>query len=267
MKRSGHTEGSWSSPLGLFAPEEYVGVLESEYGIPRRYLTGIMSPWAITAGQLSPRRLASPLRARPSRQVRACRVRGPSDSVQRAGKTRRCRGLHTRPVDVLGVIDQPTRSLWPFGVPEAQNRLAAPQYVLLSQVHPSSCDSRSLACASRRVGQPEGRITEARRSRSMMRTTPFPHFDLEPATSAAPPRRCDPQLLSSGRLRAGPTKCGADCGVYCRTLASPRAFASSITGSASQSRPSCGRPSPKHSCYHPTGAVQRQYIDRELEVR
>ena len=35
------------SPLGLFAPEEYGDVLESDYGIPRRYLTGIMSPWAI----------------------------------------------------------------------------------------------------------------------------------------------------------------------------------------------------------------------------
>jgi serine protein kinase len=35
------------SPLGLFAPEEYASVLESDYGIPRRYLTGIMSPWAI----------------------------------------------------------------------------------------------------------------------------------------------------------------------------------------------------------------------------
>jgi serine protein kinase len=35
------------SPLGLFAPEEYGGVFESDYRIPRRYLTGIMSPWAI----------------------------------------------------------------------------------------------------------------------------------------------------------------------------------------------------------------------------
>ena len=34
-------------PLGLFAPEEYGDVLEAEYGIPRRYLHGIMSPWAI----------------------------------------------------------------------------------------------------------------------------------------------------------------------------------------------------------------------------
>src|SRR5690349_3151274 len=35
------------SPLGLFAPEEYADALESEYNIPRRYLHGIMSPWAI----------------------------------------------------------------------------------------------------------------------------------------------------------------------------------------------------------------------------
>ncbi len=35
------------SPLGLFAPEEYADVLESDYCIPRRYLHGIMSPWAL----------------------------------------------------------------------------------------------------------------------------------------------------------------------------------------------------------------------------
>jgi serine protein kinase len=35
------------SPLGLFAPDEYGDALEADYGIPRRYLTGIMSPWAI----------------------------------------------------------------------------------------------------------------------------------------------------------------------------------------------------------------------------
>jgi len=35
------------SPLGLFAPEKFAGVLEKDYGIPRRYLTGIMSPWAV----------------------------------------------------------------------------------------------------------------------------------------------------------------------------------------------------------------------------
>ncbi|HTE14994.1 MAG TPA: PrkA family serine protein kinase [Burkholderiales bacterium] len=35
------------SPLGLFAPEQFGAALESDYGIPARYLTGIMSPWAI----------------------------------------------------------------------------------------------------------------------------------------------------------------------------------------------------------------------------
>ncbi|SFF63637.1 putative serine protein kinase, PrkA [Fontimonas thermophila] len=35
------------SPLGLFSPERDGPILEKEYGIPRRYLTGIASPWAI----------------------------------------------------------------------------------------------------------------------------------------------------------------------------------------------------------------------------
>jgi serine protein kinase len=35
------------SPLGLFSPEEDGQILEEDYGIPRRYLTGLMSPWAV----------------------------------------------------------------------------------------------------------------------------------------------------------------------------------------------------------------------------
>ncbi|HEY9381377.1 MAG TPA: PrkA family serine protein kinase [Burkholderiales bacterium] len=35
------------SPLGLFNPERDAEMIESEYGIPRRYLHGIMSPWAV----------------------------------------------------------------------------------------------------------------------------------------------------------------------------------------------------------------------------
>src|SRR5437763_842902 len=35
------------SPLGLFPSERFGAVLEEDYGIPRRYLTGIMSPWAV----------------------------------------------------------------------------------------------------------------------------------------------------------------------------------------------------------------------------
>ncbi|HKY01236.1 MAG TPA: PrkA family serine protein kinase, partial [Burkholderiales bacterium] len=35
------------SPLGLFNPERDGEMLESEYGIPRRYVQGLMSPWAV----------------------------------------------------------------------------------------------------------------------------------------------------------------------------------------------------------------------------
>mgnify|MGYP001770634446 FL=1 len=35
------------SPLGLFDPAEDAQILEEEYGIPRRYLSSIMSPWAV----------------------------------------------------------------------------------------------------------------------------------------------------------------------------------------------------------------------------
>ena len=35
------------SPLGLFNPQEDGAVLEQEFGIPRRHLTSVMSPWAV----------------------------------------------------------------------------------------------------------------------------------------------------------------------------------------------------------------------------
>src|SRR5512145_3043704 len=35
------------SPLGLFDPAEDGAILENEYGIPRRYLNRILSPWAV----------------------------------------------------------------------------------------------------------------------------------------------------------------------------------------------------------------------------
>ena len=35
------------SPLGLFSPTEDGAILEEDYGIPKRYLSGIMSPWAV----------------------------------------------------------------------------------------------------------------------------------------------------------------------------------------------------------------------------
>ncbi|MBN9461864.1 MAG: PrkA family serine protein kinase [Burkholderiales bacterium] len=37
----------YESPLGLFRPDEDGRILEEDYGIPGRYLSGIMSPWAV----------------------------------------------------------------------------------------------------------------------------------------------------------------------------------------------------------------------------
>jgi len=37
----------FESPLGLFNPERYGPLLEERYGIPRRRLSGFMSPWAV----------------------------------------------------------------------------------------------------------------------------------------------------------------------------------------------------------------------------
>ena len=37
----------FESPLGLFDPDEDAEILERDYGIPRRYLNVIMSPWAV----------------------------------------------------------------------------------------------------------------------------------------------------------------------------------------------------------------------------
>jgi serine protein kinase len=37
----------FESPLGLFQPEEDGQILQEEFGIPGRYLKGIMSPWAV----------------------------------------------------------------------------------------------------------------------------------------------------------------------------------------------------------------------------
>lgn len=37
----------FESPLGLFNPDEMGDFLEEKYGIPRRRLTGLMSPWAV----------------------------------------------------------------------------------------------------------------------------------------------------------------------------------------------------------------------------
>ncbi len=37
----------FESPLGLFDPDQFGDLLEEKYGIPRRRLTGLLSPWAV----------------------------------------------------------------------------------------------------------------------------------------------------------------------------------------------------------------------------
>jgi serine protein kinase len=59
----------YESPLGLFDPERMGPLLEDRYGIPRRRLTGLMSPWALKrldefGGDISKFRV---VRIRPSR--------------------------------------------------------------------------------------------------------------------------------------------------------------------------------------------------------
>jgi serine protein kinase len=47
LKAGNQVSPVFESPLGLFDPEQMGAQLEEEFGIPRRRLTGLMSPWAI----------------------------------------------------------------------------------------------------------------------------------------------------------------------------------------------------------------------------
>ncbi|MGE0223866.1 MAG: PrkA family serine protein kinase [Acetobacteraceae bacterium] len=47
LKAGEHISPVFESPLGLFDPERMGGLLEDRYGIPRRRLTGLMSPWCL----------------------------------------------------------------------------------------------------------------------------------------------------------------------------------------------------------------------------
>ncbi|WP_432285378.1 PrkA family serine protein kinase [Aminobacter sp. BA135] len=46
LKVNGQLSPIFESPLGLFHPERMAGLLEDKYGIARRRLTGLISPWA-----------------------------------------------------------------------------------------------------------------------------------------------------------------------------------------------------------------------------
>jgi len=47
LKAGNEISPVFESPLGLFDPEQMGGVLEDRYGIPRRRLTGLISPWCV----------------------------------------------------------------------------------------------------------------------------------------------------------------------------------------------------------------------------
>ncbi|MCG5243590.1 PrkA family serine protein kinase [Azospirillum doebereinerae] len=47
LKAGKEISPAFESPLGLFNPDDMGEVLEERYGIPRRRLTGLMSPWAV----------------------------------------------------------------------------------------------------------------------------------------------------------------------------------------------------------------------------
>ncbi|MDP7546206.1 MAG: PrkA family serine protein kinase [Alphaproteobacteria bacterium] len=47
LKAGEQTSPIFESPLGLFEPERFGDLLEDKYGIARRRLTGLMSPWAV----------------------------------------------------------------------------------------------------------------------------------------------------------------------------------------------------------------------------
>ncbi|WP_181700502.1 PrkA family serine protein kinase [Chthonobacter albigriseus] len=47
LKAGNDVSPVFESPLGLFDPERVGSMLEDRYGIPRRRLTGLMSPWAL----------------------------------------------------------------------------------------------------------------------------------------------------------------------------------------------------------------------------
>lgn len=47
LKAGDQVSPIFESPLGLFDPERHGELLEEKYGIPRRRITGLMSPWAV----------------------------------------------------------------------------------------------------------------------------------------------------------------------------------------------------------------------------
>jgi serine protein kinase len=78
LKAAGQISPVFESPLGLFDPEQMGEKLEDRYGIPRRRLNGLMSPWAVKrldefGGDISKFKV---IKVRPSRlrQIAVCKT-------------------------------------------------------------------------------------------------------------------------------------------------------------------------------------------------
>src|SRR5689334_3555185 len=74
LKAGEHLSPVFESPLGLFEPMSMGGTLEDKFNIPRRRLTGLMSPWAVKrldefGGDISK---FSVVRVNPSRLRQVC---------------------------------------------------------------------------------------------------------------------------------------------------------------------------------------------------
>jgi serine protein kinase len=74
LKAAGQISPVFESPLGLFDPDRFGETLETKYDIPRRLLTGLMSPWAVKrleefGGDISK---FSVVKAHPSRLRQLC---------------------------------------------------------------------------------------------------------------------------------------------------------------------------------------------------
>lgn len=114
------------SPLGLFNPERFGETLEKEYNIPRRYLNGIMSPWAVKRlkefdGDISQFRVVrvnpSVLRQvspspRPSRATRTTRISPRWWARSISASSIATRRMIRTPIAIRAACAWPTRACW-----------------------------------------------------------------------------------------------------------------------------------------------------------
>jgi energy-coupling factor transporter ATP-binding protein EcfA2 len=113
------------SPLGLFDPVEDGPILEQEYGIPRRYLNRILSPWAVKrleefGGDIRqfkvvkryPASSSRSASARPSRATRTTRTSARWSARSTSASSRPLRRTTPTPTATAAACAWPTRACW-----------------------------------------------------------------------------------------------------------------------------------------------------------